>query len=127
VGLGVSSFGHVNGVHMQNLDTWEKYTAALERDEIPLGRAYRPTAEERLIREFVLQLKRGSLAPNYFAAKYGVDVLDRFDEALRSLTSAGYVAQADRQSIALTREGLLRVDVLLPRFFLPQHTNIRYT
>jgi oxygen-independent coproporphyrinogen-3 oxidase len=127
VGLGVASFGHVNGVHMQNLDTWEKYTAALERDEIPLGRAYRPTAEERLIREFVLQLKRGSLAPDYFTAKYGVDVLDRFDEALRSLSSAGYVAQADRQSIALTREGLLRVDVLLPRFFLPQHTNIRYT
>ena len=25
VGLGVASFGHVNGVHMQNLDTWETY------------------------------------------------------------------------------------------------------
>ena len=23
VGLGVASFGHVNGVHLQNLDTWE--------------------------------------------------------------------------------------------------------
>ena len=29
--------------------------------------------------------------------------------------------------IALTRDGLLRVDVLLPRFFLPQHAGIRYT
>jgi len=127
VGLGVASFGHVNGVHMQNLDTWEKYTAALDRDEIPLGRAYRPTLEERLIREFVLQLKRGSLAPDYFSTKYGVDVLDRFDAGLRSLSAAGYLGRADRESIALTREGLLRVDVLLPRFFLPQHTNIRYT
>ena len=27
----------------------------------------------------------------------------------------------------LTREGLLRVDALLPRFFLPQHSGIRYT
>ena len=27
VGLGVASFGHVNGVHMQNLDTWETYSA----------------------------------------------------------------------------------------------------
>ena len=127
VGLGVASFGHVNGVHMQNLDTWEKYSAALEGDEAPLGRAYRPTAEERLIREFVLQLKRGTAAPEYFASKYGVNVLDRFAEPLRSLQAAGYLTRADPQSIGLTRAGLLRVDVLLPRFFLPQHTNIRYT
>jgi oxygen-independent coproporphyrinogen-3 oxidase len=127
IGLGVASFGHVNGIHMQNLDSWETYSAAIERDQIPLGRAYRPTAEERLIREFVLQLKRGTLAPAYFATKYQVDVLDRFRDGLASLQSAGYLARADRDAIALTRDGLLRVDVLLPRFFLPQHTGIRYT
>jgi coproporphyrinogen III oxidase-like Fe-S oxidoreductase len=127
VGLGVASFGHVNGVHMQNLDTWEKYSAAIDRDEIPLGRAYRPTLEERLIREFVLQLKRGTLRPGYFAAKYGVDVSERFAEGLASLKSSGYLARADQEAIVLTRAGLLRVDVLLPRFFLPQHTGIRYT
>jgi hypothetical protein len=27
----------------------------------------------------------------------------------------------------LTRDGLLQVDGLLPRFFLPEHTNLRYT
>ncbi len=127
VGLGVASFGHVNGVHMQNLDTWEKYSAAIESDEVPLGRAYRPTVEERLIREFVLQLKRGTLRPAYFAAKYGVDVLERFAEGLSTLKGAGYLARADQESIVLTRAGLLRVDVLLPRFFLPQHSGIRYT
>ena len=36
VGLGVASFGHVNGVHMQNLDQWEPYSAAVRRGEIPL-------------------------------------------------------------------------------------------
>jgi oxygen-independent coproporphyrinogen III oxidase len=127
VGLGVASFGHVNGVHMQNLDTWEKYSAAIERNDIPLGRAYRPTIEERLIREFVLQLKRGTLTPGYFSTKYGVDVLVRFRDALDSLRSSGYLARADRDAVALTREGLLRVDILLPRFFLPEHTGIRYT
>ncbi|MFL6280930.1 MAG: coproporphyrinogen-III oxidase family protein [Vicinamibacterales bacterium] len=127
IGLGVASFGHVNGVHMQNLDTWEQYSAAIDRGEIPLGRAYRPTVDERLIREFVLQLKRGRLRPGYFAAKYGVDVLERFAEGLDSLKSSGYLASADQESIALTRAALLRVDVLLPRFFLPQHTGIRYT
>ena len=62
-GLGVASFGHVNGVHMQNLDTWEAYSQAIDRGDIPLGRAYTPTREERMIREFVLQLKRGSFSP----------------------------------------------------------------
>jgi oxygen-independent coproporphyrinogen-3 oxidase len=127
VGLGVASFGHVNGVHMQNLDTWETYTRAIERDEIPLARAYKPTPEERMIREFVLQLKRGALEPAYFAQKYSVDVLERFREPLAGIKAAGYLAGADADRIALTREGLLRVDVLLPRFFLPQHTGIRYT
>ena len=31
VGLGVASFGHVSGVHMQNVDTWEAYSAAIDR------------------------------------------------------------------------------------------------
>jgi oxygen-independent coproporphyrinogen-3 oxidase len=127
LGLGVASFGHINGVHVQNLDTWPKYQAAIDNGEIPLGRAYRPSEEERLIREFVLQLKRGSNQPAYFTQKYGVDVLQRFRTALDSLRADGYLAEAGADRIALTRDGLMRVDVLLPRFFLPQHAGIRYT
>ena len=127
LGLGVASFGHINGVHVQNLDTWPKYQDAIERGEIPLGRAYRPTDEERMIREFVLQLKRGSNRPSYFAQKYGVDVLRRFHDALASLRHDGFLAEATPDRIALTREGLMRVDVLLPRFFLAEHAGIRYT
>jgi oxygen-independent coproporphyrinogen-3 oxidase len=127
LGLGVASFGHINGVHVQNLDTWPKYQAAIEHGDVPLGRAYRPTDEERLIREFVLQLKRGSVRPAYFAGKYGVDVLTRFAGPLSSLRDDGYLADANAERIALTREGLMRVDVLLPRFFLPEHSGIRYT
>jgi coproporphyrinogen III oxidase-like Fe-S oxidoreductase len=127
VGLGVASFGHVSGVHMQNLDTWEAYSAAVERGEIPLGRAYRPTDEERMIREFVLQLKRGSVRPAHFRTKYGVDVLSRFREPIASLQADGFLSVANQDAVALTRPGLLRVDVLLPRFFLPAHAGIRYT
>ncbi|HEX4915477.1 MAG TPA: coproporphyrinogen-III oxidase family protein [Vicinamibacterales bacterium] len=127
LGLGVASFGHISGVHVQNLDTWPKYQDAIERGDLPLGRAYRPTDEERLIREFVLQLKRGSNRPSYFVEKYGVDVLTRFRDAIQSLQDDGYLAEVSADRIALTREALLRVDVLLPRFFLPQHAGIRYT
>ena len=126
-GLGVASFGHVNGVHLQNLDTWETYSAAIDRGQLPLGRGYRPSSEERMIREFVLQLKRGWVRPRAFQAKYGVDVLQRFAPALSSLASEGWLATRTPDRIAMTRDGLLRIDVLLPRFFLPEHTGIRYT
>jgi oxygen-independent coproporphyrinogen-3 oxidase len=117
----------VNGVHVQNHDGWETYSEPIRRGELPLNRAYRPTAEERLIRELVLQLKRGSIRPAYFAEKYGVDVLARFRDQWASLEADGYLARVDADAVALTRNGLLRVDVLLHRFFLPQHSAIRYT
>jgi oxygen-independent coproporphyrinogen-3 oxidase len=125
--LGVASFGHINGVHVQNLDSWDAYSQAIQRGEIPLSRAYRPSDEERMIREFILQLKRGSLRPDYFREKYSVKVLERFSDQLDSLEGEGYLSEANEEVVALSREGLLRVDSLLPRFFLPQHTGIRYT
>jgi oxygen-independent coproporphyrinogen-3 oxidase len=126
-GIGVASFGHINGVHLQNADKWEEWSEAIGRAELPLGRAYRPTSEERLIREFILQLKRGSLRPDYFIAKYGVNPLERFHDVLSDLDTDGYLARRDDERVTLTRDALLRVDVLLHRFFLPQHSGIRYT
>ena len=125
--LGVASFGHMNGVHMQNYDTWERYSETVDRGDLPLARAYRPTLEERMRRELVLQLKLGRISPGYFADKYGADVVGQFEQQFSALQQEGYVAQADEDMVRLTREGLLRVDALLPRFFLPQHSGIRYT
>jgi oxygen-independent coproporphyrinogen-3 oxidase len=126
-GLGVASFGHINGVHVQNLDTWETYSAAIHAGDIPLSRAYRPTDEERMIREFILQLKLGSVRPAYFRDKYGVNILERFRDQLDSLAADGYLEAATGDIVALTRDGLMRVDVLLRRFFRPEHADIRYT
>jgi len=72
-------------------------------------------------------MKLGRLRPAYFADKYGADVLAQFADQWDSLRADGYLAEATPERIALTRDGLMRVDSLLPRFFLPQHTNIRYT
>ena len=127
LGLGVASFGHLSGVHIQNLDTWEGWSQSLRGGRLPLNRAYRPTPDERLIREFILQLKRGSVSASYFKDKYGTDVRERFRAPLASLAADGYLAAGDADRVALTRDGLLRVDVLLQRFFLPQHSGIRYT
>jgi len=127
VGLGVASFGHVNGVHMQNADGWPAYSEAIGQGRLALSRAYRPRPDERLIREFILQLKRGALDPAYFARKYDADVIDHFAEPLASLQSEGFLSRVDREAIVVSAEGLLRVDGLLGRFFLPEHAGIRYT
>ena len=74
-----------------------------------------PSHEERMIRELVLQLKRGSIRPAYFRDKYGVDILERFDGAARvAARPRATCAQADAELVALSREGLLRVDVAAP-------------
>ena len=68
-----------------------------------------------------------SIRPGYFREKYGLDVLERFKEPIAALAEDGFLRGADEEVVALSREGLLRVDVLLPRFFLPEHAGIRYT
>lgn len=127
VGLGVASFGHLNGVHVQNFDQWDDYHRAVAAGEVPWARAHAPNDEERLIRELVLQLKRGSIRPAYFADKYGVDVRERFAEPWASIRSEGHLAEDGGDRVALTRDGLLRADGLLHRFFLPEHAGVRYT
>ena len=113
---------------MQNWTRGRRTRAAIDRGELPLGRAYRPTPDERLIREIVLQLKRGAIRPATSRDKFGVDVRARFADAWRLARATTATSRRPRRDrIALTREGLLRVDMLLQRFFLPQHVGVRYT
>ncbi|HJZ59694.1 MAG TPA: coproporphyrinogen-III oxidase family protein [Gemmataceae bacterium] len=125
-GTGVASFGHVNGVHVQNLDTWEAYTEKLDRGELPLGRAFPTTERDRLIREVVLLLKTGHLDMDYFRNKYGVDVREEFRTALEKLTAGGWLTVTG-ESIDCTRDGLMQIDRHLPAFFDPQYISNRYT
>jgi oxygen-independent coproporphyrinogen-3 oxidase len=120
LGLGVASFSHVAGAHFQNEPRLESYIGRLQRGELPIHRALTPTPEERMIREFVLQMKFGRVPRRYFVDKFGTDPCARFAENLRPLRAQGYV-ETDEAEIRLTREGLLRVDELLHDFFLPQH------
>lgn len=127
IGTGVASFSHFTGVHFQNVDTWEAYLAALlERGELPIGRALPTTAVHRLTRELILQLKLGRLDGRYFQTKFGVDVLERFEPVWRALAAEG-LARTAADQVELTREGLLRVDALLPRFYEPAYRDVRYT
>lgn len=126
LGLGVASFSHLGGVHFQNLPDFESYTAAVREGHLPVGRALETTAEERLIRELILQLKLGRVSPAYFTEKFDVNIAERFDAQFAELRRRNLLTtQGDW--LVLNREALLKIDVILHAFFLPQHQNARYT
>jgi oxygen-independent coproporphyrinogen-3 oxidase len=126
LGLGVASFSHLGGVHFQNLPDFESYTAAVERGELPIGRALETTADERLIRELILQLKLGRVSRSYFTDKFHTDIAERFAAQFRELERRGLLARQG-DWLVLDRAALLKIDVILHAFFLPQHQNARYT
>jgi len=126
IGTGVSSYGHMNGVHYQNVGDWGEYLGGVGEGRLPLQRAYRPTAEERLTRELILQLKLGVIDPAYFHRKFGADILETYRPAFDRLQEREMLKIADGR-VELTRQGLLQVDLLLPEFYAPQYRNARYT
>lgn len=127
VGTGVASFGHVSGVHMQNLSSWTEYLQAVESGKLPLNRAHVTTERERLTRELILQMKLGELELGYFREKFGVDPLEVFRGAFDRLESKGFLAERTSGRVRLTRQGLLQVDALLPELYEKEYRGVRYT
>ncbi len=126
ISLGVSSFGHMSGVHVQNAPQWDDYFGALDEGRLPVSRAFATTLEQRLTREVILQLKLGRICPSYFDNKFGADILQQFAAPLNKLQDQGMLEIED-DLIRLTPEGLLRVDSLLPEFYSAEFQHARYT
>ena len=125
IGIGVSSFSHFGGVKFQNAHNFEEYVRILNEDRLPLLRAVSLTPKQRLIREMVLQLKTGWLDTSYFQKKFGVNVWKEFQPVYENLESKSLL-QRNNGTIALTRDGLLRVDHFLLDFFEPELRTVRY-
>ncbi|MBL9128395.1 MAG: coproporphyrinogen III oxidase family protein [Verrucomicrobiales bacterium] len=122
---GVASFGHIGGTHYQNQHEFSAYVSAVNEKRFPVYRALTPTPDERYIREFILQLKLGSVRADYFTRKFGSDPRVVFAEPLAKLTAWGFLSEADG-ILRIDRAGLLQVDRLLHEFFKPEHRVSRY-
>lgn len=120
LGLGVASFSHAAGVHYQNLTEIDEYVAAIEAGKVPTKRSFKTTEEQRMIREFILQMKLGRVDTSHLSDKYGVDLLSRWEDELEELTDEELL-KVEGKEIVLERDGLLCVDNILHDFFLPEH------
>ena len=125
VATGVASFGHLGGIHYQNLAHIERYEESLEEGRSPLFRALMTSEDERFLRELILQWKLGQVHLNYFREKFGEDVEARFEGVLTSLEKRDFLERGEDE-LRLTRQGLLQVDTLLHDFFLEKHQGGRY-
>jgi oxygen-independent coproporphyrinogen-3 oxidase len=123
--IGVASFGHLNGVHYQNHHEFQPYVDAVNAGRLPVYRALTPSADERYIREFMLQLKLGSVSAEKFTQKFGTDPRVYFAKPLATLKGWGFLTNGGDR-IGITREGLLQIDRLLHEFFKPEHNTGRY-
>jgi oxygen-independent coproporphyrinogen-3 oxidase len=125
LGLGVSAFSYLSGVHQQNLADLDPYLARVRADRRPLLRAHALSDDERLVREFVLQLKLGAAPLDHFQRRFATDVRDRFAAPLAQLSESGLL-RVDESSVHLTREGLLQADHLIRAFYRAEHRVERY-
>ena len=124
---GIASFGHISGVHYHNKPDIKQYLEDLhEHGRLTINRAMRPTDRQRLIREMILQLKRGYLEVAYFRDKFDVNILEEWAAEFEQ-HRADELLTFTEERIELTRKGLLRVDGMLPVFFENEMQGIRYT
>ena len=127
LGTGVASFGHLGGIHAQNLASWNDYLDTLDAGRLPLGRAFVTGKKQRLIREMILQMKLGVLDFGYFRDKFGVDPLETWNPVFERLQADEMLNLEDSDRLQLTRRGLLQVDSLLPSFYEERFQGARYT
>ncbi|MEM7050314.1 MAG: coproporphyrinogen-III oxidase family protein [Acidobacteriota bacterium] len=127
LGAGIASFSHFRGVHFQNNAGWGDYLEAIEEGRFPWSRAFATGADDRLIRELILQLKLGAVRQEPFLEKFGVDILERWQPVWHDLEVRGMAHIENSAGVTLTRRGLLQVDSLLPGFYDPRYQGARYT
>ena len=125
LGLGVASFSYFDGTHYQNQASLDRYLQSVSEHGHARARAYGLADDERMVREFILQLKLGSVSAAYFQDKFGVNVAKYFAAPLSDGETHGWLT-VDDSGVTLTREGLLRVDRLIPSFYLPRHQEKTY-
>lgn len=125
VSVGVSAFGHISGVNYQNQHDFTPYVDVVKSGRLPTYRAYALSTEERLIREFGLQLKGGRVAAEPFLQKFGVDPRQHFAGPLSDLAARGLLRLTE-DGVELSREGLLQVDRLIFELFRPEHRGGRF-
>jgi oxygen-independent coproporphyrinogen-3 oxidase len=112
LGIGVSAISHIGDYYSQNECDIEKYYKHLDSDELPVERAYKLTAEDKLRRHIIMSLIcQLELDITKCNVRYGIDFKQNFaslEPALEDMVKDGLIARSSAK-IKITDTG---------RFFL---------
>ena len=105
--FGMAAHGFERGVRYWNQPTFGSYCSAMEQTGTARAGERALTRDERIEEAVMtgLRVRRG-IDRRQFLERHGVDVLDRFGEALRPSMAAGLL-QVDDETVRLTRRGVL--------------------
>jgi oxygen-independent coproporphyrinogen-3 oxidase len=121
--LGQSAVGYVQGMLYQNADSFSRYTEKVSSGRLAVHRALHLHPEERLRRELMLRLRTGVLDFDSFQRRHGVDLAEHFQREFKDLNAGGFL-DFETDGVRLTRTGLIQLDRLLPKFFLPESRHL---
>ncbi len=113
--FGVSGFGYVGGTQFYNECRLTPYIDAVERGEQPIWRAATLSDDERMRRAMMFGLRSKGIDRAAFAARFGVDPLERFSEQLGRLGDLGVLNVGER-TIAPSDDGSVFVDGMALQF-----------
>ncbi|UII27569.1 hypothetical protein LVD15_03845 [Fulvivirga maritima] len=110
IAYGVSSFGKIDNVNYQNLNTTFLYYQRLKNKEMPIFRSYSLSAKDLIVKELLLCASRlFSYKKDEFIEKFGFDYFDLIPELITELISQAYIE--DRyDELVLTKKGILYGD-----------------
>ena len=104
IGVGPTSTGAFGSTYSQNQYELHAYYAAIDKGEFPILRGYRLNEDDEIRREIIFSLMcRQRVDFNLIGYKYGINVLNYFDDEINDLNPR--LAVLDSGILTVTNEG----------------------
>jgi oxygen-independent coproporphyrinogen III oxidase len=122
-GLGLSAHSSYDGVLHQNAADLPEYYRSIDEGRLPIKRARRLSARDRLSQSIVYGLKNLAVSRTRFVEQFGVDLADVYRQPIAELVAAGALT-LDDEWLRVTPEHYIFTDDVCRQFFLPEYEDM---
>lgn len=122
-GLGLSAHSSYEGFLHQNTTDMREYFSMIEEGRLPIKRAHRMSARERISEAMVYGLKNLALSRQRFMERFGFDMVVLYGGLINRLIRRG-VLILDDQFLRVAPDYYIFVDDICRQFFLPEYENM---
>lgn len=123
LGIGTSSHSCCGYFIYQNENQLSEYYKRLEKDEIPVRRAYNFTIYEDMARMLIFGIKSMEYPLSAFKDRFGLEAEMIFGEQLQELQEQGFITM-ENGILKTTLEGALFADDIVRVFYPERYKNL---